>query len=137
MQTEARAPELVIPERDHGRAQLYAGLVLALVVAGIVLRVWVLASSLGQLDSDEAVVGLMANAIRHGHLSTYYWGQNYGGTIEQSLEQFGIEVVANSSDFFSLLVDIKESQPEVVFLTAPDADTPPSACSILTSACLD
>jgi DNA-binding NarL/FixJ family response regulator len=51
--------------------------------------------------------------------------------FEQSLKQSGIEVVANSSDFFSLLVGIKEWQPEVVFLTAPDADTPPSACSIL------
>jgi 4-amino-4-deoxy-L-arabinose transferase-like glycosyltransferase len=59
--------------------------VLALVVAGVVLRTWVLASSLGHLDSDEAVVGLMANAMRHGHVSTYYWGQNYGGTIEPAL----------------------------------------------------
>jgi DNA-binding NarL/FixJ family response regulator len=51
--------------------------------------------------------------------------------FEQSLRQSGIDVVANSSDFFSLLVDIKEWQPEAVFLTAPDADTPPAACSVL------
>jgi len=51
--------------------------------------------------------------------------------FEQSLMQSGIDVVANSSNFLSLLVDIKEWEPEVVFLTAPDADTPPSACGIL------
>jgi hypothetical protein len=51
--------------------------------------------------------------------------------FEQSLAQCGIEVVAASSDIFSLLVDIKECQPDVVFLTAPDADVPPPACGIM------
>jgi len=31
------------------------------------------------LTGDEAVVGLMATQIRHGHFYTFYWGQAYGG----------------------------------------------------------
>jgi 4-amino-4-deoxy-L-arabinose transferase-like glycosyltransferase len=57
----------------------------ALAVAGVVLRIWALNSPLGRLDSDEAVVGLMADAFRHGHFTTYYWGQSYGGTLEPAL----------------------------------------------------
>ena len=30
-------------------------------------------------SSDQAIVGLMANAILHGHFSAFYWGQAYGG----------------------------------------------------------
>jgi hypothetical protein len=31
------------------------------------------------INSDEAVVGLMARDILHGHFSAFYWGQDYGG----------------------------------------------------------
>jgi Dolichyl-phosphate-mannose-protein mannosyltransferase len=74
-------------ERDETvpQSKLFVVVLLALVVAGVVLRVWVLASPLGRLDSDEAVIGLMADSFRHGHFTTYYWGQNYGGTIEPAL----------------------------------------------------
>jgi 4-amino-4-deoxy-L-arabinose transferase-like glycosyltransferase len=51
-------------------------------VAGIALRVWILASSQGALDGDEAVWGLMARHVLHGELSTFYWGQAYGGSQE-------------------------------------------------------
>ena len=30
-------------------------------------------------SSDQAIVGLMANAILHGHFTAFYWGQAYGG----------------------------------------------------------
>jgi hypothetical protein len=38
---------------------------------------WLVANS--GINSDEAVVGLMANGALHGHLTTFYWGQDYGG----------------------------------------------------------
>ena len=47
------------------------------VVAGSLLRSWYLFHA--PSTSDEAVVGLMANAILHGHFSAFYWGQAYGG----------------------------------------------------------
>jgi 4-amino-4-deoxy-L-arabinose transferase-like glycosyltransferase len=57
--------------------------VVAGVAAGIGLRAWVLSStSLGSLDSDEAVWGLMARHLLDGHWSTFFWGQNYGGSHE-------------------------------------------------------
>lgn len=59
--------------------------ILVAVVAGIVARVFVYRSSIAVPDSDEAVVGLMARHVLHGHLSTFYWGSSYGGTIESVL----------------------------------------------------
>jgi hypothetical protein len=46
-------------------------------VLGLLLRAWLLTHQ--PLTGDEAVVGLMAKQIRHGHFSTFYWGQAYGG----------------------------------------------------------
>ena len=57
------------------------------------LVLWFLAAGLGALgllvrlfllwhksiNSDEAVVGLMARDILHGHFTAFYWGQDYGG----------------------------------------------------------
>jgi hypothetical protein len=51
-------------------------------VVGIALRVWVHRSALGVPDSDEAVVGLMVRHAQHGDLTTFFWGQAYGGSQE-------------------------------------------------------
>ncbi len=50
--------------------------------AGLALRIWAYRSAVGAPDSDEAVVGLMTRHALHGELSTFYWGQPYGGTQE-------------------------------------------------------
>jgi 4-amino-4-deoxy-L-arabinose transferase-like glycosyltransferase len=60
-------------------------IVAAALAAGVVLRVWVLASPLGALDADEGVWGLMAKRFAEGHFATFYWGQSYGGTLETFL----------------------------------------------------
>ena len=31
------------------------------------------------VNGDEAIAGLLANQIAHGHFSAFYWGQSYGG----------------------------------------------------------
>ncbi len=51
-------------------------------MVGLLLRIWVLASSLGTLDGDEGVWGTMALRALHGHFSIFMWGQRYGGTQE-------------------------------------------------------
>ena len=52
-------------------------------LAGIGLRVYAHVSSLGVLDGDEAVWGLMArHLVDDGDLSVFLWGQGYGGTQE-------------------------------------------------------
>jgi 4-amino-4-deoxy-L-arabinose transferase-like glycosyltransferase len=73
----AVATAAVRPHRVGLRAVLLFGL-----VAGAVLRVVVYRSSLGVLDGDEAVWGLMARHFLDGELSVFFWGQGYGGTLE-------------------------------------------------------
>ena len=46
-------------------------------VFGALERIWLLVHV--PLFSDEAVVGLMARQINHGHFTTFFWGQQYGG----------------------------------------------------------
>ncbi len=46
-------------------------------VLGMALRAWLLDHTV--LNSDEAVVGLMARQALEGHVATFYWGQHYGG----------------------------------------------------------
>lgn len=52
--------------------------VTAAVVMGAALRAWLAFHQ--PINSDEAVVGLMARQILAGHLITFFWGQQYGGT---------------------------------------------------------
>jgi hypothetical protein len=63
------------------RLALYA-LGALVVIAGVVLRAIVYHSSIGYVDADEAVWGLMARTAFDGDLSAFYWGQAYGGTQE-------------------------------------------------------
>src|SRR4051794_7956332 len=58
------------------------GLAAALAV-GLALRLAVIASPLGEIDGDEAVVGLMARHIAFvGEKPVFYWGQPYLGSLE-------------------------------------------------------
>src|SRR5436190_13335919 len=68
---------------DWIRPRAFAlGLAVALLV-GLALRLAVMASPLGELDGDEAVVGLMARHIAFlGERPIFYWGQPYLGSLE-------------------------------------------------------
>ena len=58
-------------------------LVLVAVAIGALERLWVATHTLGTLTSDGSVVGLMAlHLLHHGQLTTYFWGQAYGGSLE-------------------------------------------------------
>ncbi len=55
----------------------------ALIVLGLAVRVAILASPLGELDGDEAVVGLMARHIAFlGNRPVFYYNQQYLGSLE-------------------------------------------------------
>ena len=56
---------------------VFVATVVVAVVAGALLRSWYFFHT--PSSSDQAIVGLMANAILHGHFSAFYWGQAYGG----------------------------------------------------------
>ena len=61
------------------------GVVAATFVAGVVLRIWVLGSPLGDVDIDEATMGLQAQAFLDGHPAVFFPTQGYGGTAETAL----------------------------------------------------
>src|SRR4051812_7763380 len=68
----------------------------AAVVTGVALRARILTSELRYPDGDEAVVGLMADAMRHGARPTFFWGQAYGGTLEPALTAAAFSVFGSS-----------------------------------------
>jgi hypothetical protein len=73
------------PDQDSSPGRTWAdvarpvawGVVAVAVVDGIVTRAWYLTHQ--PVNSDEAIVGLMARQILHGHFWAFYWGQPYGG----------------------------------------------------------
>jgi 4-amino-4-deoxy-L-arabinose transferase-like glycosyltransferase len=74
------------------------GVVLGIAIA-VGLRLFVLTHALGALDSDEAVVGLIARQFLRGEHPVFYWGQSYGGTLEAVItagvfKLFGSSVLA-------------------------------------------
>ena len=78
----ARAPRiLAIP--GPWAARPFWLLLVALLVFGLAYRLGVIASPLGELDGDEAVVGLMARHIAYlGERPIFFWGQQYLGSLE-------------------------------------------------------
>src|SRR4051794_12523238 len=54
---------------------------LALLVIGVALR-WGQLTAADCLDSDAAVVLLMARHFAHGELTPFFWGQRYMGILE-------------------------------------------------------
>ena len=50
--------------------------------AGVALRVWILTGPLGMAESDEAIVGLMAQDVLDGEFHVFYWVNYYSGTQE-------------------------------------------------------
>jgi Dolichyl-phosphate-mannose-protein mannosyltransferase len=83
------------------------GAVLVLMgAAGVGLRVWAYRAEMGTPDSDEAIVGLMVRHILHGgELTTFYWGQAYGGS-QEALLAVPLFAIAGSSWLALRLVPI-------------------------------
>jgi hypothetical protein len=65
----------------RGRAR-WAVLLTAVAAIGVALRVWTQRWGMSGFNSDEAVVGLMARHLLDGEVTTFFWGQPYGGTQE-------------------------------------------------------
>ncbi|HEY0584143.1 MAG TPA: glycosyltransferase family 39 protein, partial [Chloroflexota bacterium] len=65
-----------------GRREFRIGLAAALGLA-LLARLLVIVSPLGEIDADEAIVGLMARHIAFsGERPVFYWGQPYLGSLE-------------------------------------------------------
>jgi hypothetical protein len=82
---ERRAEQASAPRQASPRSgrSLFGWALAALVLLGLALRLAILFSPLGELDGDEAVVGLMARHIAfEGERPVFYWGQPYLGSLE-------------------------------------------------------
>ena len=67
------------------RAARHGVLLGVLLLIGAALRAWMLASPLGELEADEAVIGLMALHAMGGDHSAFFWGQAYLGSLQSYL----------------------------------------------------
>ena len=91
-----------VTKSERGRPPRWTWpLVAVAAAAGLVLRAVVHTSSLGVLDADEAVWGLMSRHVLEGDVSAFYWGQGYGGTLEVLL---AAPLVAVSSSVWAIRV---------------------------------
>jgi hypothetical protein len=71
--------------------------VVAVVIAGLVLRWFILTHALGSLDGDEATTGLVARHLLHNHEHpVFYWASNYGGTLEAAVTAAVFAVTGSS-----------------------------------------
>src|SRR6185312_1031761 len=68
--------------RGAMRALTPGRVALLLLALAAIYRLVLLARGWPALDSDEAVIGLMARHILHGERPTFFWGQNYMGPFE-------------------------------------------------------
>src|SRR5579859_8058797 len=95
-------------------ARLTFSLGLAIAVAlGLALRLAVIGSPLGEIDGDEAIVGLMARHIAFsGEYPALYWGQPYLG----SLEAFSAAVLFRLFDSSTLLLKLVPTAYSLGFL---------------------
>ncbi len=78
---------------SHGKPFQWRVLCAVTIAIGLALRLAVLRSPAGRLDSDESVVALMADVVARGHRpALFFWGQYYGGTIEQLMVALAFKV---------------------------------------------
>ena len=87
--------------------KLLSFLVLSLVVAlGVAYRYFVLEYNSFAIDSDEAIVGLMAKHILEGKgIPVFYYGQHYMGSLEAILAS-GVFSFLGQSNFSLKLVPL-------------------------------
>ncbi|MBI5957852.1 MAG: glycosyltransferase family 39 protein, partial [Chloroflexi bacterium] len=71
--------------------------VLLILLVALLFRAWLITSGHVSFDSDEAVVGLMARHINQGHtIPTFYYGQDYMGSLDAILLAGGFQVLGES-----------------------------------------
>ncbi len=93
-----RAAQLV----SWSRAALssYRGQLVVALALGVAARLWVLVSSRGMIDGDEAVLGIQAEDILRGAHPIYFYGQPYMGSWEAYLAAPIIALFGPSANAF-------------------------------------
>jgi len=81
---------------DRLSERAWPAFVVLAALVGLGFRVFAVVSDLGVLDSDEAVVGLMARRMLDGEVQAFFWGQHYAGTVETAVAALVIAVAGPS-----------------------------------------
>jgi hypothetical protein len=82
----------------------------------LVLKILVGTSSyLGRLNSDQAVLYLQARHVRHGEFVTWFWGQDYGGSLLQTA--LGLVFVLTGPHLWMLPLAVGVTSTAVTILT--------------------
>ena len=95
--TPDEAPRQPAPEQ-HANARLANQIALGLFVAAALYRLYLIARGWPLVDSDEAIIGLMARHILRGEFPVFLWGQSYMGAFQSYLAA-PLFAVFGSSDF--------------------------------------
>jgi hypothetical protein len=99
--TPLASPRATRPGTISGTAATLAWAVTVVaIVVGAAMRGWYLFHR--PTTSDEAIAGLMANQILHGHFSTFYWDQAYGG-VEPYVIAARLAIFGNSTFLLALV----------------------------------
>ena len=77
-------------------------LLASILAVGAGLRLWLLLGPYGEIDADEAVVGLMAMQMP-GELPAFYWEQQYLGTVEPMVVALTFAVLGPSAAALKLV----------------------------------
>lgn len=98
----------------------------ASLVVGALSRWLYLTSDAGRIHADEAIAGLMARSLLNGDWSTFFWGQNYGGSVEllwlsPTMALFGESALVVIPALESVVLCVLVWRYSSHFLSNPDA----------------
>jgi dolichyl-phosphate-mannose-protein mannosyltransferase len=95
MATRVSAEPRALRDLVRSRSAAWSLVLGGAVAAGIALHLWVL-HAFGAIESDEAIVGLMAQDVLHGDFHVFFWLQYYSGTQEVLLTALVFALVGSS-----------------------------------------
>jgi hypothetical protein len=65
--------------------------------SGVLVRWWILGTSLGGADLDEATVAIQARRFGEGSFNAFFFNQPYGGTVETGLVALAFELLGSEA----------------------------------------
>jgi hypothetical protein len=78
---EARSSRADRPHAHPWRQWVWIATIVVLSLTGLGLRLWFMTGSRGYLDADESITALTAQWLLRGDVRTFFFGQEYGGTL--------------------------------------------------------
>jgi hypothetical protein len=92
------------PDRGAWADRLAIGVIVGAWAIGVYFRLWFVFHA--PINSDESVVGLIAQGGLHGHFQAFFGGQVYGGTAEAYLASIAFAIFGQSGVVEALLLGV-------------------------------